>query len=68
MDNFRKLKGYGFKNFKNLDLWQQDKGHKACAKAFLDAIVNGDPCPIDYAELYEVAKVTIDVAQQLENQ
>ena len=68
LDNFRKLKGYGFKDFKNLDLWQQDKGHKACAKAFLDAIVNGQPCPIDYAQLYEVAKVTIDVAQQLENQ
>lgn len=68
LDNFRKLKGFGFKDFKNLDLWQQDKGHKACAKAFLDAIVNAQPCPIDYAELYEVAKVTIDVAQQLDNQ
>jgi len=68
LDNFRKLRGYGFKDFKSLDLWQQDKGHKACAKAFLDSIVNGQPCPIDYAELYEVAKVTLDVAQQLDNQ
>ncbi len=68
LDNFRKLKGYGFKDFKNLDLWQQDKGHKACAKAFLDSIIDGKPCPIDYAELYEVAKITINVAQQLDNQ
>jgi predicted dehydrogenase/threonine dehydrogenase-like Zn-dependent dehydrogenase len=68
LDNFRKLRGFGFKDFKKLDLWQQDKGHKACAKAFLDSIVNAQHCPIDYQELYEVAKVTIEAAQQLSTQ
>lgn len=68
LDNFRKLKAYGFKGFTKLDLWQQDKGHKACAAAFLSSIRDGIPCPIDYAELYEVAKVTIDIANQLAKQ
>jgi predicted dehydrogenase/threonine dehydrogenase-like Zn-dependent dehydrogenase len=68
LDNFRKLKGYGYKDFSKLNLWQQDKGHKACAKAFLDAIQNGQACPISYDELYEVAAATIEVAKQLDRQ
>lgn len=68
LDNFRKLKGFGFSNFNKMNLMQQDKGQKACAKAFLDAISNGEPSPISSDEIFEVAKVTIDVAMQLRSQ
>lgn len=68
LDNFRKLKGFGWKEFKKLNLWQQDKGHKACAQAFLNSIKNGEECPIPYDELHEVAEVTIEAANQLKIQ
>jgi predicted dehydrogenase/threonine dehydrogenase-like Zn-dependent dehydrogenase len=68
LDNFRKLKGFGFSKFNKMNLMQQDKGQKACAKAFLDAISNGEPSPISSDEIFEVAKVTIDVAMQLRSQ
>ena len=47
---------------------QQDKGQEACAKAFLDAIANGEPSPISSDEIFEVAKITIDAAMQLRSQ
>lgn len=67
LDNFRKLKGYGWPGFGKMNLWKQDKGQKACAAAFLQAIESGIPAiPID--EIFEVARVTIDVAEQLRKQ
>lgn len=68
LDNFRKLKGYGWRGFRKMNLWRQDKGQKACAKAFLDAIRNGDPSPIPSNELFEVARVTVEAAEQLRAQ
>lgn len=67
LDNFRKLKGYGWPGFSKMNLWKQDKGQKACAAAFLQAIETGIPAiPVD--EIFEVARVTIDVALQLRRQ
>jgi hypothetical protein len=51
-----------------MNLWLQDKGQKACAKVFLDAIKNGDNTPIPVDEIFEVARATIDVAQILRSQ
>jgi len=68
LDNFRKLKGFGWSDFKKMNLWKQDKGQEACAAAFLGAIEKGDACPIAPDEIFEVAKVTIDVAEQLRAQ
>lgn len=68
LDNFRKLKGFGWLDFKKMNLWKQDKGQGACAAAFLGAIEKGDACPIAPEEIFEVARVTIDVAEQLRAQ
>ncbi|MBL4574671.1 MAG: bi-domain-containing oxidoreductase [Opitutaceae bacterium] len=68
LDNFRKLKGFGWKGFSKMNLWQQDKGQKACAKAFLDAVSEGKPSPISAEEIFEVAQVSIDIAEQLRAQ
>ena len=68
LDNFLKLKGFGWPGFKASKLWRQDKGQNACAAAFIDAVRKGDPCPIPANELFEVARVTIEVAGQLRSQ
>lgn len=67
LDNFRKLKGYGWPGFGKLNLWKQDKGQNACAAAFLKAINQGVPA-IPANEIFEVAQVTIEVAEQLRKQ
>jgi predicted dehydrogenase/threonine dehydrogenase-like Zn-dependent dehydrogenase len=65
LDNFRKLKGYGWNNFKKMNLMRQDKGQTACAAAFLAAIEKGAEAPIPFEELIEVSEISIKVAEQL---
>jgi predicted dehydrogenase/threonine dehydrogenase-like Zn-dependent dehydrogenase len=64
LDNFRRLKGFGWPGFKKMNLWRQDKGQAVCAKAFLQAIEAGQPSPIPFEELLEVAEVTIRLADK----
>lgn len=67
LDNFRKLKGFGWPGFSKLNLWKQDKGQGACTAAFLGAIEQGTAAiPVD--EIFEVARATIEVAELLRNQ
>ncbi|WP_312955810.1 bi-domain-containing oxidoreductase [Stutzerimonas nitrititolerans] len=67
LDNFRKLKAYGWPGFSKLNLWKQDKGQDACAAAFLKGIEQGKAAiPAD--EVFEVARTTIEVAELLRNQ
>ena len=67
LDNFRKLKGYGWPGFDRMNLWKQDKGQNACAAAFLQSIEKGTPA-IALDEIFEVARVTIEVAEILRKQ
>jgi len=67
MDNYRILKGYGWPGFKKMKLFTQDKGQKACVKAFIDSITNGTECPIPYDEIMESSRVSIEVANLLRN-
>jgi predicted dehydrogenase/threonine dehydrogenase-like Zn-dependent dehydrogenase len=62
LDNFRKLQGFGWPGFNKFNLWRQDKGQKACAAAFINAIAQGGPAPIPFDEIVEVARVSIEVA------
>lgn len=68
LDNFRKLKGFGWPGFSKMNLWKQDKGQTDCAAAFLNAIESGKESPIPAQELFEVARVTIEIAEQLRKQ
>jgi predicted dehydrogenase/threonine dehydrogenase-like Zn-dependent dehydrogenase len=65
LDNFKRLRGYGWKGFRSQRLRTQDKGQKACVAAFVDSIRNGTPSPISIEEIFEVARVSIEVAEQL---
>lgn len=65
LDNFRKLTGFGWKGFSKMNLWSQDKGQAACSKAFMDAVKQGGTSPIPQDEIFEVARVSVDIAEQL---
>ncbi len=68
LDNFRKLRGFGWSGFNDMSSWQQDKGHKACSQAFLSSIIDGSACPIPFDELMEVSRFTLEAAKQLQQQ
>ncbi|WNZ80060.1 bi-domain-containing oxidoreductase [Pseudomonas sp. P105] len=68
LDNFRKLKGYGWPGFSKLNLWKQDKGQRQCASAFLQSIEKGTKPIIAFEEIIEVARVSVEVAALLRNQ
>ena len=59
LDNFRSMKGFGWKNFKSMNLWSQDKGQGACTKAFIESLSNNEPC-IPLNQIFEVAKASIE--------
>ena len=65
LDNFRRLKGYGWKGFSKMNLWSQDKGQDDCVKAFLDSVSSGGESPIPVEEIFEVARVSVAIAEEL---
>ncbi len=65
LDNFRRLSGFGWPGFRGMNLWRQDKGQRACAEAFVNAVHGGTQSPISFDELMEVSRVTIQVAETL---
>ena len=44
----------------------QDKGNQACATAFVDAVREGKVSPISFEELIEVSRISIEIAESLE--
>lgn len=64
LDNFRALKGYNWPAFRKMNLFRQDKGQNACAAAFVEAIRTGGESPIPFAEIVEVSRVAIELAQR----
>ncbi|MDM7852521.1 bi-domain-containing oxidoreductase [Pseudochrobactrum kiredjianiae] len=64
LDNFRRLRGFGWPGFNKMNLWRQDKGQKACAAAFVVAVEKGGPAPIPFEELLEVSNLTIKIAEK----
>ena len=64
LNNYRKLIGFGWPGFKKMNLWQQDKGQKACVKAFVNAISSGNISPIPIEEIFEVSRISIKLLNQ----
>ena len=65
LENFRVLRGFGFRGFKSFRTWRQDKGHACCVQAFLNAISSGAPSPIPAAEIFEVSRIAIELVERL---
>jgi predicted dehydrogenase/threonine dehydrogenase-like Zn-dependent dehydrogenase len=62
LDNFRRLHVYGWSRVRARRLWRQDKGQRACVEAFVGALTSRAPSPIPFEEILEVARISIDVA------
>lgn len=65
LDNFRKLRGWGWKGFHRMNLWRQDKGVSDCVRAFYEAVHTGSSQPIPVEEIVEVSRVSIQLQKAL---
>ena len=65
LDNFRKLRGFGWQGFNKMNLWAQDKGQENCVDAFMESVREGIENPIPQDEIFEVARVSVDIAEML---
>lgn len=63
LDNFRKLRGWGWRGFRKMNLWRQDKGNENCVRAFVNAVRDGQPSPTPFYETYEVSRLSIELAE-----
>ena len=67
LDNFRKLRGYGWQKKIKSNLFSQNKGQTNCVKEFIESIKSGKSSPIPYEELMEVSRVSIQISELLNN-
>ena len=65
LDNFRRLRGWGWKGFSRMNRWRQNKGQAACAMAFVEAVKRGLPPPISLDEVLEVSRISIEAQRDL---
>ena len=65
LDNFRRLKGFGWPGFRKMNLWRQNKGQKVCVAAFVHAVEQGLEAPIPFDELLKVSRVSIEIAEKI---
>ncbi len=65
LNNFLKLKGFGWPGFKKNSLMRQNKGQSVCPEMFMKAVEAGGPAPIPAEELFEVSRVALEVAEIL---
>lgn len=65
LDNFRRLRGWGWKGFSGMSLFRQNKGQLACVKAFVQAVEQEARSPIALGELLEVSRTSIELQRAL---
>jgi len=63
LDDFRKMRGYGWKSFSTMNLWKQDKGHNREIASFINAVTNNLDNPIPADEIFEVMETTIELSR-----
>ncbi len=63
IDNYRRLESWGWPGFRRKSLWKQDKGQTDCLRDTLRAVETGAPSPIAAEEIFEVSRVSIEIAE-----
>lgn len=58
LDNFKKLRGYGWRNFKKMNLFSQDKGHRTEFHRFVERIASGGKPLLSFEEIENVTLAT----------
>lgn len=59
LDNFRKLQGYGWSNFRKLNLFTQDKGRQAEIGGFVERVAQGGPPLMPPEHIWNVTEATL---------
>jgi len=67
LNNFRELRGFGWKGFNKFKTMRQNKGQKECVAAFVNSVTSGSMAPIPMQEILEVSRLTINIAESLRN-
>ena len=67
LNNYKKLTGWGWRNFSKISSFSQNKGQNECTKAFTNCVINGDRPAIILNELLEVSRITIEASEQVDN-
>lgn len=62
LNDFKELKGYGWKNFKRKTTFFQDKGQAKCVESFISSIKSDAGELIPFKEIIEVAKICIKIS------
>ena len=65
LDNFRELRGYGFKDFKVMK-GKQDKGHKNQFEQLVQMVLNGGKALIDFNSIVNTTKASFAAIQSLQ--
>lgn len=60
LDNFLKLRSWGWQGFSKMNLWRQDKGTLQCTRAFMDGIHARSGEPISRGEIFEISRLSIE--------
>jgi predicted dehydrogenase/threonine dehydrogenase-like Zn-dependent dehydrogenase len=60
LDNFRTLRGWGWRGFSRMGSWRQDKGHQLGVACFLKAWREDGVAPIPMGEVLEVARLGLE--------
>lgn len=65
LDNFRKLRGWGWKGFSGFKTWRQDKGVAVMVEKFTAIVSDGGMPLIPIEEILEVSRISIELANSL---
>ncbi len=68
LNNFKTLRGYGWKTFNKYKTFLPNKGQNICIKKFIESVRLNTESPIPFSEIIEVSRITIDIAQSLRDQ
>lgn len=64
IDNFKSLKGYGFRGFSSVSS-RQDKGHANQFQQVIQTLRHGGPAPIPFSEVINTTQATLAALQSL---
>ena len=65
VDNFRSLRGFGWKSFSSKRLLKQDKGHAAELESWTQALRQGGPSPIPMEEIVRTMETCFSIREQV---
>ncbi len=60
LDNFRKLRGYGWPGFSRMNLWRQDKGATDCIGVFVRQLSDAQSAAGEPGEAFEASRVSLE--------